>query len=361
MEREPELNKAEHRMIQILNNSFLKSEKSHSQFSSPDFPDFDVLWERSRSNTSLPSDPYRSHKVTKLSQFISIRRKQFRIASGLLAACLGMVFLLEWKGFAWASLEKAIFPNYHAKVTQVHGSVFLLNSDGSPRVSVHQLEKIPSGEWILVDRDSFIDLSITPTASVRVQANSKVRLESLYSEPGEDRIKIFLSQGTILSHVAKIKKTSDFVIRTDWGNVEVRGTKFFTHTHSEGIRVGVSEGRVEFDRKGNSLELVSGFQLESSSESPVQRPLDYSAKKLLSELEYLKIETGKKEDPEGKLIRSEEDLFRIYSILESVHYGSGKTVRGVVYGMDDDYLYIRTVEEELKIRQDQIQDVEKIR
>lgn len=371
---ERDLTNEEAKAIQILKESFSKhsvSSPGSESYDRVDFPPFEKLW---ADENPTPIFIHSSPKQKK--EFGNPNSFAVKILS--IAAGIALVFLGAW--FGW---KDRVFPNYQAKITQVHGGVFALNSDESPRVHLNQLESVSSGEMISVDSDGYVDLSLTPTSSIRLQANSRAILESIHQEDGNERIRIYLKNGAVLAHVAKLKKTSEFVIRTDWGDVHVRGTQFLTQSTNEGILVGVASGRVEFqssatlqatdsrtysdenlDRQGNfpnyPIEVLPGFQVESDGNLSMQKPISISNKKKLAELDYLKLEDIDLSDTQ-KFIESEEDLFNLYSILEVVHLEDGKSHRGVIYGMNDTYLYMRTVEGEVKILQKEILDVEKIR
>jgi hypothetical protein len=317
--------------------------------------DFEKIWNKHLASDDLSSESFTLSANSDYEVLPFYKKSWVR---GLVSiAALGLITWIGWINYQ--KLTKPFLPSYDAKITNVYGTAFLLNSDGSPRVDLKNLDRIPAGETVFVGTNSFVDFAITPNSSIRIRSNTTLNFEILVQEELKDRIVLYLKEGSVLTKVSKLKKFSEFTIRTEMGNVQVRGTRFVTETKDETLKVGVVSGKVNFTKDSSSgVSILPGFEVESSSDGITQKPISKDLEKQLAELDSVSMEEP---DSMEKIIQSEDDLFRLYSIIEQIQLENGTSVRGVVFGMNDGNLLIRTVSGEMKIPQDKILNVEKIR
>ncbi|MCC5813164.1 MAG: FecR domain-containing protein [Leptospira sp.] len=334
--------------------------KLQSAFSIPEeqsnvIVNFEMIWNKHLQNEKLSSQSQSFGANTQQEVLPLYKRSWVR---GLVSiAAIGLITWVGW--FSYQELSKPILPSYDAKITNVYGRAYLLNSDGSPRVDLKNLDRISAGETVMVESNSFVDFAITPNSSIRIRSNTTLNFEILVQEELKDRIVLYLKEGSVLTKVSKLKKFSEFTIRTEMGNVQVRGTRFVTETKNDTLKVGVVSGKVNFTKDSASgVSILPGFEVESSASGITQKPISKDLEKQLAELDSVLMQEP---DNMVNIIQSEDDLFRLYSIIEQIHLENGNSVRGVVFGMNDGNLLIRTVSGEMKIPQDKILDVEKIR
>ena len=114
-------------------------------------------------------------------------------------------------------------------------------------------------------------------------------------------------------------KSSEFVISTKGAKVEVRGTKFLTVKNQDALTVAVAEGKVRvLDKETKKSEdILPNEQVDWKSKNWEKSPLQPKIVQSLAELDFVSIEsipTGETQ----KMIQTEDDLFRIYAILERI-------------------------------------------
>jgi hypothetical protein len=253
-------------------------------------------------------------------------------------------------------------PGLVARITQIKGEAFLLDEEGNSIQGLSIGSSIPEGSRVLVKESSNLDMILNSKASIRIQGNTILRIESNQKKETSNIVQLFLENGTVLSHAYKMDKRSSFLVRTDLGLVSVRGTRFLTKKTNNSLLVAVSHGTVDLKKleSETSIEVVQKFQVIYESNEIVQTPITNLVTRELAQLDYVEMETPLDSSIE-RAIQSEDDLYDIYSILEAIQMDNGKLIRGVIYGMDDGFMYIRTVDGEVKIPQKNILDVEKIR
>lgn len=269
--------------------------------------------------------------------------------------------------FRWSKIFPGLVTSDQARAIRVRGSVYAIAGDGS-QISVEEGQAWGENTRFVVSKGAVLDLGLTEYSSIRIRENSDLTVDRLSRKT--NRVELELREGTVLSHVAKLKKDSEFLIRSGAELVQVRGTRFLTRNQSGVITVAVADGRVAVgnaSREGQVssaeplVEVIASEQITlTRSGSILRSPIDPRSRKEISELDAVPIE--EKDGIEVRsLIQTEDDLFQTYSILEEILLDDGARIRGVVYGMDEENLYVRTHQSELKISQKKVIDVEKIR
>ncbi|WCL47544.1 FecR family protein [Leptospira sp. GIMC2001] len=345
------------RLVEIFSNMDRPSRRT-------EFPAFEDIWIKLKGpeQTNLDSMQTNSANLEIAEPFDKLSVKNCKssrlmVSSGFIGAVAAVLIFI----FIMRS-ETETLPSYNTKISAVIGEAYILNHDGTPRSNLNNLSQLQNGDRIQTGARSSVDLILTPHSSVRIRENSEISLEKLMKKDDSEKVTMFLVRGTILAYIHKMKKDSDFVIRSDIGKVEVRGTKFLTSKTDEGFTVAVSEGRIIYTaaNSSNPIPVDPNFQISTIDSTTKKNILSKSNARELSELDYIELEsipeTGRK-----NAIESEEDIFRLYSLLEEVTVDGGIVHRGVIYAMDENFMYIRTVAGEIKIPQAKIQEVEKIR
>ncbi|MCZ8237423.1 MAG: FecR family protein [Leptospiraceae bacterium] len=308
------------------------------------FPPFDELWNK--------------HLEEKNKTNVVHFGTRKKILGSLLAAAALFFAFIYLSPFS----EEQIVKSYSIKIHAVSGDAYVVNSDGSRRSHLNLLSTLEKGDRLHVEEGSFVDLYLTSQSSIRIRENSDVILEKMIQDLDINKITIYLSQGSILAHIHKLNKSSQFTIRTEDSKVEVRGTKFLTEKQENGLVVAVSEGKVLVSQasKAFSQEIILNEELIQNGAEWKKSSLGAKNLRSLAELDYVAIESIPQENL-SRVIQNEDDLYRIYSILERVSTTDGEDFRGVVFKMDESFIYIRTVKGESKIPRSKINEVEKIR
>jgi hypothetical protein len=338
---------------------YLKESQESNTYPVPTFPAFDTVWQKHLSNESKLENIETQIK-TKVSLFPSYVTK-WKAVSSLAVAATVLVVLST--GYFFSNKENTNgYQTYEIKITNVSGNAYILNSDGSRRVHLKSLKTIQSGDRLQVEEYSFVDLELSPQTGVRIQEKSAATLEKWIYDGFSLKSTFYLERGGILAHIHKLNKSSEFMIATKGAKVEVRGTKFLTLKTEDNLTVAVAEGKVQvFDKESKKSEdILQNEQVDWKNKNWEKSPLQPKIVQSLAELDFVSIESVPSSETQ-KMIQSEEDLFRIYAILERITTIEGKVIRGVVFHMDEDYIYIRTVAGEQKIPQSIVSEVEKIR
>lgn len=337
-----------------LQKIYLQNEKERK----PNFPSFQEIWSKLDDADSIEElilEPANLELGKTFGSNAVVRFFKYGVLPISVAAA-GLMIVWNFMGGI------ATTQGSPARITQIKGEAFLLDEEGNSIQDLNSDSRIPEGSRILVKGSSNLDLILNPQASIRIQENTILRIESNLEEESSSTIELFLEKGTLLSHASKLAKSSSFLVRTDLGSVSVRGTRFLTQIKDNSIIVAVSHGSVNFKKlvSEEPIEVIQNSQVVYESDEVVQTQISNQVARELVQLDY--VEMGTPVDSlDLRAIQSEDDLFQVYSILEAIQMDDGRLIRGVIYGMDDGFMYIRTVAGEIKIPQKNILDVEKIR
>lgn len=349
--------------LQKLQKDIQKAYASElEKYSQVQYPEFSDLWYKSKMATQTMEFQGEPKKYP----IFSMRQLAFAGSFIIFVLALGLFFRNPFRPSLSLPESSYSLSGLSANVLQLHGEGYLLNEDSSIRNSLGLAPKIHAGDRFIVEKDGFLDLEIEETAAIRVFGPSEVIYESKRDLGWGEGYLLYLKNGRIGAKLPKLKKNISFGIRTDYGNAMARGTRFVVSLEGEDtLQVAVLEGKVSFVRGdiGNrnlatqEIDILPKMALHYSGNSIVQTSISSNLIKSLVELEFI----NSKLQDSLSFIKTEEDLFRIYSILERVELDNGEKIIGVVYGMDESYLYIRTTQKERKIPLKKILNVEKMR
>ncbi len=140
--------------------------------------------------------------------------------------------------------EKAIKPDYEeALVTFLSGEAFVLRAGDWVPIEIGNL--LIKKDTIKVSENSFCELQFGKTAAVRIQENTIVELQRIFTGQGEADIGLKMVAGNVLYKVGKLTGDERFEIETVSTILGVRGTKFMVR-EEEGREtlLAVKEGEV---------------------------------------------------------------------------------------------------------------------
>jgi hypothetical protein len=145
------------------------------------------------------------------------------------------------------------------------GSVYAYNLEGEQRV-LKKEDKVYFGEILRTAADSIAVVKIIQGVKLKVDANSVVEVDNLYSKKmGKQEKKssrffpsFFLHRGTLYGDVDKDRKDlQEIKVKTKYVALGVRGTQFFVH------QAGNKEAEYTAHVKRGTVELQSGKQKRS--------------------------------------------------------------------------------------------------
>ncbi len=93
--------------------------------------------------------------------------------------------------------------------------------------------------------DSYCEIQFGSKAVIRIQADSRIKMRNILSEPGKTDIQLELSPGKVLCKVNKLLTNENFSVHTQAAVCGVRGTEFLVAENPDGdTGVAVKEGEV---------------------------------------------------------------------------------------------------------------------
>ncbi len=130
-----------------------------------------------------------------------------------------------------------------AVITFLSGDVSVLRNETWKYVDIGDF--IEQEDTLKVGEDSFCELQFGDKASVRIQENTEVALDTILLEPGQANVTVKLAVGSILSKVGKLSGDERFSVKTSTATCGVRGTEFMVREDPDKTTtVAVKEGVV---------------------------------------------------------------------------------------------------------------------
>ncbi|PJZ70689.1 transcriptional regulator [Leptospira perolatii] len=244
-------------------------------------------------------------------------------------------------------------------IQEIQGRAFLSSSDSSHKVALNLGESVALGQSVSTDADSVLRISVSKGIGLLLSPNTDLEIV----KEGKDSFR--LKNGNLLVHLHKNLKKEEFQILTEMGKIEVRGTKFSVSANPEsGVEVSVLEGRVAVLKEGETDKgeqvLEPGQKIKLGSKG-FQRSFlrDQELQDLSGKFERLPVE----EIPRNKdrSFVSKDELFKEYQRLERVVL-TDKTVQdGVIIDMDEQFMYLQTLDKEIQIPREMVQEVIQVR
>jgi ferric-dicitrate binding protein FerR (iron transport regulator) len=174
-----------------------------------------------------------------LERFVTTRRDALLVFGGVFASSLGPV------GTATAAIPAGV-------VTSLVGNGQLTAANGQRALAVGALVSV--GDVVQTMKESRVGLALGKTV-LRLGPDSSLRVEKHLIEAGEE---IELLGGNMyFEHTASSPRKA--TVRSPYGLIAVRGTKFFAGTSAKGFGVFVAEGQVDVTGAGKIVRLTRGL------------------------------------------------------------------------------------------------------
>ncbi|PJZ83438.1 FecR domain-containing protein [Leptospira harrisiae] len=320
---------------------------------SVDFPSWETVSKRTIRFEYTP-EPKSSNNV------ISFFRKPLGLAfvggSVLsLAAALLFVFLLSPKkqnqlevAVPSAKESKPMVSPLKVLVSSVKGKVTVIPQGSSSPVPLVKHYQLASGDIVITEGTSQIDLDFETGSWMRITPNSEVAMDVIEKTNDSQSQKFSVKKGKIFASVSKLSKDSHFVVQAGEHLTQVRGTIFSVQFDGQSEIVAVREGSVA----------VGDLILTSKQQTVVKLGETFPA--TTSTLSM-------KEDKELKafqtqtILARESMLYEEHARLELVRLEDGTEYRGVILGQSETHLHFQGLEGLIEIPIQKILETEKIR
>lgn len=320
-----------------------------------DFPNWEEV-SRRPIRFDLQGKPKQSHQVVSF-----FRRPIGLVAVGgttfALAASLLFVFLQkpnESKSIEVASAsvkeeKREVTSPLLVSVSQIKGKVFVIPSGSNTPVALVERYQLTSGDSIVTEVNSQVDLHFETGSWIRISSQSEVVVNNLQKKnEGSLSQKFSVKKGKLFASVSKLSKDSEFVVQAGEHLTQVRGTLFSVSFDGNVETVAVREGTVAFG------DLI----LNSKQQAVV---------KLGESIPELASKVSPKEDKELKafytqsVLAKESLLYKEHSRLELVRLEDGTELRGVILGQTETHLHFQGLDGQIEIPIQNILETEKIR
>ncbi|EMY70220.1 FecR family protein [Leptospira vanthielii] len=321
---------------------------------SREFPSWEVV---SKRNIQFEYNP---NQVSG-SNVVSFFRKPMGLAlvggSALsLAAALFFVFFLNPSQTKNSELTMASSANKTAQtvsplkvlVSSVKGKVSVLPQGSSNPVPLVKKYQVASGDVIITEGSSQIDLDFETGSWMRITPNSEVVMDVIEKTNEAQSQKFSVKKGKLFASVSKLSKDSQFVVQAGEHLTQVRGTVFSVQFDGKSEMVAVHEGSVAVD----DLILTSKQQTIVKLGEPVPVAASPVNPKEDKELKAFQTQT---------ILARETMLYEEHARLELVRLEDGTEYRGVILGQSETHLHFQGLEGLIEIPIQKILETEKIR
>ncbi|XDD56011.1 FecR domain-containing protein [Leptospira sp. WS4.C2] len=274
-----------------------------------------------------------------------------------LAAALFFVFFLNPSSQTKQS-ELAVAPSVKKTVevvsplkvlvSSVKGKVAVQPQGSSSPVPLVKKYQLASGDVIITEGSSQIDLDFETGSWMRITPNSEVVLDVIEKTNEAQSQKFSVKKGKLFASVSKLSKDSQFVVQAGEHLTQVRGTVFSVQFDGKSEVVAVREGSVA----------VGDLILTSKQQTVV---------KLGETFPVIASPVNPKEDKELKafqtqtILARESMLYEEHARLELVRLEDGTEYRGVILGQSETHLHFQGLEGLIEIPIQKILETEKIR
>ncbi|XDD52353.1 FecR domain-containing protein [Leptospira sp. WS92.C1] len=285
----------------------------------------------------------------------------------VLAISAAAIFFLAVTIGYYSVLKNQTPPNIEkgtVEISQVEGEAYLTSSDPKDRILLKPGVRIQEGQRVITTAGAILNLKVSNGIGVRVLANSEVFFQKIDLST-HYKIGIDLEKGELIAHIHKNLKKEEFIIRSKMITAEVRGTSFsFQNIDGEGTKVRVLEGRVSISPRGESQRTApEGEQILEPNQGIlvnqkgfVRSHLKETEKDLISaELEKLPVENIPRD--KNRVYSDKQELLNEFQRMEKIVLVDGRSVEGVIVDMDENTMYVQTLEKEITLPRDKISEV----
>ncbi|TGL88192.1 iron dicitrate transport regulator FecR [Leptospira congkakensis] len=274
-----------------------------------------------------------------------------------LAATLFFVFLLNPSQSNQADLAVApaaaktsqeISSPLKVIVSSVKGKVSVLPEGSSKPVPLVKDYQLASGDVVITDGSSQIDLDFETGSWMRITPNSEVVMDLIEKTSEAQSQKFSVKKGKLFASVSKLSKDSQFVVQAGEHLTQVRGTVFSVQFDGQTEVVAVREGSVAV----GDLILNAKQQTAVKLGEPVAVVASAVNAKEEKELKAFQTQT---------ILARESKLYEEHARLELVRLEDGTEYRGVILGQSETHLHFQGLEGLIEIPIQKILETEKIR
>ncbi|MCG6195279.1 FecR domain-containing protein [Leptospira sp. FAT2] len=250
------------------------------------------------------------------------------------------------------------------EISQVEGDAYLTSSDPKDKILLKPGVRIQEGQRVVTAPGAILNLKVSDGIAVRILPDSEVSFR-LIDLSTHYKIGIDLEKGELLAHIHKNLKKEEFIVRSENVSAEVRGTSFsFQNVPGEGTRVRVLEGRVAISAREESKNTApEGEQVLEPNQGIFvnqkgfvrSRLNDAEKDRLGTEFEKLPIDAIPRD--KNRAYASKQELLTEFQRMERIVLVDGKSIEGVIVDMDENSMYVQTLEREITIERASISEV----
>ncbi|TGL75802.1 FecR family protein [Leptospira yasudae] len=250
------------------------------------------------------------------------------------------------------------------EISQVEGEAYLTSSDPKDKILLKPGVRIQEGQRVVTAPGAILNLKVSDGIAVRILPDSEVSFR-LIDLSTHYKIGIDLEKGELLAHIHKNLKKEEFIVRSENVSAEVRGTSFsFQNVPGEGTRVRVLEGRVAISAREESKNTApEGEQVLEPNQGIFvnqkgfvrSRLNDAEKERLGTEFEKLPIDEIPRD--KNRVYASKQELLTEFQRMERIVLVDGKSIEGVIVDMDENAMYVQTLEKEITIERASVSEV----
>ncbi|TGL41455.1 FecR family protein [Leptospira perdikensis] len=247
-----------------------------------------------------------------------------------------------------AKITKEISSPLKVIVSSVKGKVSVLPEGSSKPVSLVKSYQLASGDIVITDGFSQIDLDFETGSWMRITPNSEVVMDLIEKNSDAQSQKFSVKKGKLFASVSKLSKGSEFVVQAGEHLTQVRGTVFSVQFDGQIEVVAVREGSVAVGdlilnaKQQTTVKLGEPVSLVASAVNPKEE----------KELKAFQTQT---------ILARESKLYEEHARLELVRLEDGTEYRGVILGQSETHLHFQGLEGLIEIPIQKILETEKIR
>ncbi|PJZ44311.1 FecR family protein [Leptospira brenneri] len=321
-----------------------------------EFPSWETVAKRSIQFEYLPEKSSNSNVVSFFRRPLGLAVVGGSTLS--LAAALFFVFLMNSNPSETNHSDLAVAPA--AKTTQetssplkvivssVKGKVSVLPRGSSLSVPLVKKYQLASGDVVITEGSSQIDLDFETGSWMRITPNSEVVMDLIEKTNEAQSQKFSVKKGKLFASVSKLSKDSQFVVQAGEHLTQVRGTVFSVQFDGKSEVVAVREGSVAV----GDLILTSKQQTVIELGEPVPSSATPVSPKEDKELKAFQTQT---------ILARESMLYEEHARLELVRLEDGTELRGVILGQSETHLHFQGLDGLIEIPIQKILETEKIR
>lgn len=261
--------------------------------------------------------------------------------------------------------KELVRPRVGVLIMDTTGDIKIRKDQSTTFEEIKDNEKVYQEETILSANLSTAFLFFPSETSLKIFPNTELTLRRLSYEKDGNIDEIYLKRGAISIKSTKRKMNDHFTVITPSLVIGVRGLEGKIEVNPLNFRHEITkvvsfEGNILVTQHKDEVPLTSEpICTLTKDEMAIEEGFTGNLDKLPFDFNEYRMESLQ------KFSYSEMDLIKLYhkDQIEKVVMNDGKIVRGVIMGVDDEFIFLHSPENFLKIPKSQVRtlDVEKIR